>query len=544
MIIEFNIDIQDLQFEDDLFKRVYNDREHDIPLSLYKTFLNYNISMTFLQKLSSKIVQLNEQEQSKHLKWILLNLSPRHEYHNFDPAFDVTIPTVAEFGWYVNHHFDMHLSNFTTKTSRSTQNNRSTAVIQPSNTEITKYNNNIHESKYGSVYTFKTFDNCRYNFHIIQPYNIIDMKNSDFEIHLPNPPRVCIVNKNNLIGDSLNDALVSQINKLRQNCDDFEEKPSTSTTMSSMIGWVKNTSIKKQHIIDPLLNTNKYLIPTLFYVDKSANRCDILGEINNCPRLYNLYLYDLIGAIFFKFIPTIEYMLNLNNLDKKIIQVIVSCHDKILPPNTYYFGNLHREGYIDGESIQIGCIYYFDKSKCLDNSDDILEIQSSFQWYGLGYEKFRINIDKKDCIVFNNTIMNHKVYKLCNNSNETGQRSLMTFWLPKFKINSSSDIDVLYKYKNTKYHLVKVFIIIQNWVRKFNHHRKLELGYNTVLCKNIENLINKYIISPKTMHHSNYSSIENTRNMDMNQLRHKRCALRKDRTDTKMRNCQAPMMYS
>ena len=92
----------------------------------------------------------------------------------------------------------------------------------------------------------------------------------------------------------------------------------------------------------------------------------------------------------------------------------------------------------DGESIQIACIYYFDKSKCLnDKHGDIFQIVAAEEikaHSSESFEKFNLNIKKDDCLVFNNTIMNHKVFKLSNNSDKTGHRSLISFWLPNIKL--------------------------------------------------------------------------------------------------------------
>lgn len=107
-------------------------------------------------------------------------------------------------------------------------------------------------------------------------------------------------------------------------------------------------------------------------------------------------------------------------------------------PNSYYVATLHREGFCDGESIQIACIYYFDKSKCLnDKHGDIFQIVAAEEikaHSSESFEKFNLNIKKDDCLVFNNTIMNHKVFKLSNNSDKTGHRSLISFWLPNIKL--------------------------------------------------------------------------------------------------------------
>ena len=497
--------------------------------------------------------ELNPQQQSKYIKKILYYLLPPN--HDFALSTRDQIPKVAVLRYCLKRSFNMDLCNYATSPVTIENTDAVPAVPQLLRTKNETPNSNPFESNYGTVYTFKYYDQGKYDLgfqiylrdhRIRSNYNVNDSVDGTV-LNLPYPPRACIINKHNLIGASLNGELIAQINKLKQDCTDYEERE--SSTSWKLLSWVKsqsNTKILKQYIIDPLLNTNKYLIPSLFYIDKSKHNCDILTEINNCPRLYNMHLYDLIGSIFYKFISTIEYMLNLNDLDKQTIQVIVSCHNKILKPNTNYVGNLHREGFIDGESIQIGCIYYFDKSPCLIDdkikNDDILQIVSSepcsysLDYYDT-YETFDLNIDKHDCIVFNNSIMNHKVYKLTNKSNQLGHRCLLSFWLPKYKINSSRDIDVLYNNKNEKYHFLKVFQIVKNWVRIFNQQRRIKHWYETTICKNIENLISDYITSKEIVKYSQHTYATNAMdNADMKQLFIKRARLRSIRSGTKMKN--------
>ena len=533
--------------------------------------------MTLLIELSNKLKHLTEKEQIVHLKTILAYLLP-YGNDSFFGLDHLRVPAIGIMRKYFKEKFDLELCNYTTKSSlrRIIDTDTAATVHQVSGGDT-------YQSKYGTVYSFKEFDKYRYDFdfesnELIYRYQHIcnNFKNdpeiariakaNERVLHLPYPPRICVMNKNNLMGNSLNAQLIAQINKLKQNCNDFEKlesiKEQQTTRYSSANAWFNiqsrrainivkniNSTIVKQHIIDPLLNTSKYFIPSLFYVDKDKHTCQILTEINNCPRLYNLHLYDLIGLIFYKFIATIEYMLNLNDLNHQTIQVIVSCHNKIIQPKTHYVGNLHREGFIDGESIQIGCIYYFDKSKCLnDENGDILQIVSSqspeihslhYASYTHEYESFNLNISKNDCIVFNNTLMNHQVFKLCNkSSNETGHRSLISFWLPKYKINSSHEIDVSYQYKHYKYHFLRVFDIVKNWVRKFNQQRT-----QMIICKDVENVMNRYIVSEQILQYSKNRGSGNNKcsTLDMNQLNETRDKLRNERTDRKMRNEAEPI---
>ena len=540
-------------------------------LSLFKVFLFYNVSMTLLLELSNKLNHLDEKEQFLHLKVILSHLTP-YDIDSYGLSAGVRVPAIAIMRKYFKDEFNIQVCNY------------NTAAVATNNSNISAEANintkKSFQTPYGVVYSFTSFDveyECDFGYtcckkddplryiynnymdyaHSRHKFNIGD----GLELNLPYPPRVCIVNKNNLIGDSLNAEITTQIDKLKQTCADFEELKSVNTHPAALAAETAkrmfrarsissniniNTTIVKQQIIDPLLNTNKYMIPSLFYVNKDEHRCEILSEINNFPRLYNLYMYDLIGLIFFKFISTIEYMLNLNDLNHQIIQVIVSCQNEILKPNTYYVGDLHREGFVDCESIQVGCIYYFDKSICLSTdgekgktkSDDILQIVNGYgdPRPGGKFESFKLRISKNDCIVFNNTLMNHKVFKLCNTSNETGHRSLISFWLPKYKINSSHDINVLYKcnINQYKYHFIKIFDIVKHWARKFNQQKKTSRN-NIVICKEIENIINQYVVSKKVMKYSNYSCDE-VNNVHMNRLQQMRIKLRNKRTDLKMMN--------
>ena len=505
-------------------------------LSLFKVFVFYNVSMTLLLELSNKLKHLDEKEQFLHLKVILAHLTP-YDIDSYASTW-IRVPAIAIMTKYFKDEFNIQVCNY----------NTAAVAIRNNSSMSTRTHANIKrsfESRYGVVYSFTLYDPTEYQHdfgftcwtkddplrYVCSNYTHLEYElniGHDLKLNLPYPPRVCIVNQNNLIGDSINAELLAQIDKLKQTRTDFEELKSVNThvavlaaetakrmfrTRSISTNMNMNTTIVKQHIIDPLLNTNKYMIPSLFYVNKDEHRCEILSEINNFPRLYNSYMYDLIGLIFFKFISTIEYMLNLNDLNHQIIQVIVSCQNKILKPNTYYVGNLHREGFVDCESIQIGCIYYFDKSTCLNGnghhgngktkSDDILQIVSHDNEPAdpsRKFESFKLNISKNDCIVFNNTLMNHKVFKLCNTSNEIGHRSLISFWLPKYKINSSHDINVLYKCDTNqyKYHFIRIFDIVQHWTRIFNQQKK-KSGYNIGICKDVENIINQYIISKQVI---------------------------------------------
>ena len=279
------------------------DYQHMDPkrLSLYKGFLHYNVSITFLIKLSNILSQLNETDQLKHIKIILYHLLPRKEGSNQLCAAD-QIPKISLLRHYLKRNLDLELCNYATGTLVIKHARVFSAVrnLIPQNNETP--NSNPYQSKYGTVYTLKGFDYDKYDLgfqvydkrHIEYP-SIINQVDREI-VNLPYPPRACIINKNNLIGESLNSQLIAQINKLKQDCVDFEERESTATSIfttstSTVFEWIQNskcnTKILKQYIIDPLLNTHKYLIPSLFYIDKSKHTCEILTEINNCHRLYN-----------------------------------------------------------------------------------------------------------------------------------------------------------------------------------------------------------------------------------------------------------------
>ena len=507
--------------------------------------------MTFLLELSHILSQFNKTDRSKHIKIILCHLLPGALRYTFSAIHQ--IPQISLLRHYLKLNLNLELCNYTTNTLVLKHDPTYAAVNHWNPNQINPY-----PSEYGTVCTLQRVHQDKYDlrFEIYNrghvAYHNRQHNRSTTVINLPYPPRGCIINKNNLIGDSLNGELVAQINKLKQDSIDFEERESIVSSSSpqsirNVFGWIENTKcntkILKQYIIDPLLNTNKYMIPTLLYVDKSKRTCEILSEINNCPRLYNAYFYDLIEKIFYKFVPTIEYMLNLNDLDKQIIQVIISCHIEMLKPNTNYVGNLHPQCCIDGESIQIGCIYYFDKSQCL--IDDILQMVSEtrdiFQYPDSKcYDTFNLNINKNDCVVFNNSLINHKVHKLSNTSNELGYRGVMTFWLPKYKINSSREINVLYKYKHEKYNFLKIFTIVRNWVRLFNQQNKIEYGFSNFICKDIENVINNYIVSSNVWQYSNYATNTMVDEVDMEKLENKRQKLRNSRTYAKMKHNRTP----
>ena len=223
---------------------------------------------------------------------------------------------------------------------------------------------------------------------------------------------------------------------------------------------------RTQRLVDPLLNTEKYLIPALFKIDDQG-KVEIISEINNLPSYqYGKTLYPLIASLFEKMIHSLEWILDDVKLQNKTIQVIVDIKRyQLLGGNISYRGVLHREGYREGEDIEAVGIYYFDITKNGFECDEF-ELHTATYVEGLSDSQYTktIPIENEMILVFNNREFNHRLKEL--KTIETGgddqvfERSIISFYIPRYKINSSKDIMV----NGERY-----MIILSHWIREFDN---------------------------------------------------------------------------
>ena len=232
----------------------------------------------------------------------------------------------------------------------------------------------------------------------------------------------------------------------------------------SLYCYVKGLSMKNGCIEEPKkkddINEIYQWLPSEFRV--TENGVKIESYINNLD--YNKYqeMYELIGNIFYKFVPNFEKLLGIKLKERcqvitKIANIKISSIDKI-----YEGGEWHLEG-MDYENIIATGIYYYD----IDNiKDSYLEFRKAVQYplnypqndnyyvfhkYGLNDQdklnkylgKTSTNIRGK-CIVFPNYIQ-HRVtdFKL-SDENRDGTRKILVFFLidPKKRITSTADVPI------------------------------------------------------------------------------------------------------
>ena len=256
-----------------------------------------------------------------------------------------------------------------------------------------------------------------------------------------------------------------------------------------------NEKLFKQHqrrthkLVDPMLNTNKYWIPALFKIDGNY-KVEIISEINNLPFYkYGQILYPLIATLFQNMIPSFEWILS-TKLKNKTIQVIVDMKTyQLLGGNTMYKGSYHREGYRESEGIEAVGIYYFDKTNT-GFKKDIFELETSTYIVcgGSQSHKKEINIENDMILVFNNDIFNHRLKELetvnTSDRNKVFERSIISFYIPRYKINSSEDIMV----NGEKY-----MIILDNWLREFDDKNQ---NKNNWIDTSVKLLLQNYISKP------------------------------------------------
>eukprot|EP01084_Bolivina_argentea_P148915 260248_1 len=192
-----------------------------------------------------------------------------------------------------------------------------------------------------------------------------------------------------------------------------------------------------QDIIDPLLNSEQYWIPSEFIYNKNNMKYEIThNTINNLKytNQNNKQVYVVLGNIFTKIMPMFEWV-----LDKKIsgmyekLNVIISIQDYQLKPNEKYFGGVHREGYIE-ENVVAGAVYYFHINDDLMIGRDVFKISASLDGVcgGGDYQRVvhELNIQQGYVLVFNNNNINHALKKLCNeNKNKILHRKIVVFML-------------------------------------------------------------------------------------------------------------------
>eukprot|EP01084_Bolivina_argentea_P204385 349047_1 len=120
-----------------------------------------------------------------------------------------------------------------------------------------------------------------------------------------------------------------------------------------------------QDVLDPLLNSKQYWIPSIFHIDMNGI-VNIKSEIHNLPRFKYNKLYSIISKIFAEMVPMFEWILGDISLKDRDLPVIVGMQDYQLYPQQIFNGALHREGY-KYEGIEGAGIYYFDKSNCFED---------------------------------------------------------------------------------------------------------------------------------------------------------------------------------
>lgn len=324
-----------------------------------------------------------------------------------------------------------------------------------------------------------------------------------------------------LIDKQLNESLNNEINKqLKAQCNDYrilkennnkrkkkakrKKEKNNINDKSNKIGDDNYNSKcnKIQNLIDPLLNTNKFWIPSIFEIDNNYN-VKIITEINNLPKKYYSNMYKYISQIFSRMIPMFEELLSSSvckvSLKNKEIQVIVDCQNYIIPSNNEYFGDFHREGFVNGEDVSVAGIYYYSKTPNFF-SKDVFEISNHSYVVCGGKHKYEqeINVENGMCLVFNNRLINHRLKQLSaiknkeNKKNEEqeegrfGERGILNFFLPGYKINSTKDIHVNQDCKQE--------FVVWNWVRKYNENK----DGNTAIPKEIEALLVKFVVDSIT----------------------------------------------
>eukprot|EP01084_Bolivina_argentea_P076875 139361_1 len=245
-----------------------------------------------------------------------------------------------------------------------------------------------------------------------------------------------------------------------QNMDDIVSKIyDYGQIMKYNIDEYSKWKIRIQNLIDPLLNSEKFWIPSLFHIDDNS-KVSIKSEIHNLPRVRYKKLYEIIGKIFENMISSFEWILGDIKLRNQDIQVIVGMQDYQLYAEQIYHGGLHREGYKE-ETIEGVGVYYFDKSEYIE--DDIFRINTETRGVcgsRLGRYDQDIVIKNGSFIVFNNNNLNHKLKVLKNGSKmKFATRKILTFFLPEFIVKSVK--------KNINNHNDEIIYnnIIVNWIK-------------------------------------------------------------------------------
>ena len=216
-------------------------------------------------------------------------------------------------------------------------------------------------------------------------------------------------------------------------------------------------------IIDPLLNSNKYWIPSTFIYNDYNKKYEM--KINKNKTNFNFYydyikkqLDEVLGNIFTSIIPMFEWVLNkkINGIHHNKLNVAISIQDLQLKPMEIYNGNVHREGYPE-ENIVAAAVYYFDVD---DNilGDNIFEIVADFHgvwahrkeskcWYSHSRVLHEFNIKQGYLLVFNNKNINHSLKKLENISKTIeSHRKYVVFMLvdPILNVDDNKNYSVFF----------------------------------------------------------------------------------------------------
>ena len=244
--------------------------------------------------------------------------------------------------------------------------------------------------------------------------------------------------------------------------------------------------IRIQMVIDPLIYSYKYWVPTIFKVI-SKKQTKIISDINSVSKYKYYGLYSVINKIFEAMMPMFEHVLNIdfNEMINHDLRVIISIQDYQFQKNTIYYGNDHVEGYSE-ENIQGIGIYYFDKN--IKTDQDILTLTTTMYASGkvgdsgcgceIGKMATDINIDKGKIVVFKNENLIHKLNVLSNiNSNKELSRKILSFFVIKPNVEThlptSLSNNIIYNgYEN-------ITTILQHWMR-INNIKDLKLIHDII----------------------------------------------------------------
>eukprot|EP01083_Nonionella_stella_P007162 20702_1 len=225
-------------------------------------------------------------------------------------------------------------------------------------------------------------------------------------------------------------------------------------------------------IIDPLMDSDRYWIPTQFIYHKESKQYQVKKRVMNQDLFdydkLNRELYDVLGNVLSNIIPMFEYVLNMKiNGVYERLNVVISIQDYQLKPQEIYHGKRHREGYKE-ENIVAAAVYYFDGTDDIIG-DNIFEISAAFSavWqydkspcpYTFHGAEYELTVRTGYVLVFNNNNINHRLKQLENlSSQDTLHRKIVVFMLvdPDLKeesVISSPYAQVTGKRRNGEYNM-------------------------------------------------------------------------------------------